>query len=415
MEKKSRWAKRWGSFTPSMTKQPTLYRILFAISLVHLFNDSIQSVIPAIFPILKDTMSLSFTQLGLIGFSLSFTASLMQPVVGIYTDARPSPWLLPVGMLSTLLGMLSLAYAANYPVVLLSVVLVGIGSAVFHPEASRVAHMAAGARRGLAQSIYQVGGNIGQALAPIMTALIFYPLGQRGAIWFTLVAAAAVFVQIFVAKWYGSYLRVQANFKKTVRSVKLTKARKKAIKSAILILIFLVFARSWYGAGISNYYVFYIHETFDIAKENAQYYIFCFLAAGALGTFFGGPISDLIGRRNTIFFSMLGAAPFALMLPYADQTWTFILLLIIGFINLSSFSVAVVYAQELIPGKIGTVTGLIIGLAFGLGALGALALGSLIDWLGISTVMKLCSALPIIGLLTIFLPSDQKIKEWAAE
>lgn len=415
MEKKSRWAKRWGSFIPSMTKQPTLYRILFAISLVHLFNDSIQSVIPAIFPILKDTMSLSFTQLGLIGFSLSFTASLMQPVVGIYTDARPSPWLLPVGMLSTLLGMLSLAYAANYPVVLLSVVLVGIGSAVFHPEASRVAHMAAGARRGLAQSIYQVGGNIGQALAPIMTALIFYPLGQRGAIWFTLVAAAAVFVQIFVAKWYGSYLRVQANFKKTVRSVKLTKARKKAIKSAILILIFLVFARSWYGAGISNYYVFYIHETFDIAKENAQYYIFCFLAAGALGTFFGGPISDLIGRRNTIFFSMLGAAPFALMLPYADQTWTFILLLIIGFINLSSFSVAVVYAQELIPGKIGTVTGLIIGLAFGLGALGALALGSLIDWLGISTVMKLCSALPIIGLLTIFLPSDQKIKEWAAE
>jgi FSR family fosmidomycin resistance protein-like MFS transporter len=398
-----------------MTKQPTLYRILFAISLVHLFNDSIQSVIPAIFPILKETMSLSYTQLGLIGFSLSFTASLMQPVVGIYTDARPSPWLLPVGMLSTLLGMLSLAYAANYPLVLLSVVLVGIGSAVFHPEASRVAHMAAGARRGLAQSIYQVGGNIGQALAPIMTALIFYPLGQRGAIWFTLVAAAAVFVQIFVAKWYGSYLRIQATIKKTVKTVKLTPARKKAIKSAIIILIFLVFARSWYGAGISNYYVFYIHETFDIAKENAQYYIFCFLAAGALGTFFGGPISDLIGRRNTIFFSMLGAAPFALMLPYADQTWTFILLLIIGFINLSSFSVAVVYAQELIPGKIGTVTGLIIGLAFGLGALGALALGSLIDWLGISTVMKLCSALPIIGLLTMFLPSDKKIKEWAAE
>jgi FSR family fosmidomycin resistance protein-like MFS transporter len=400
---------------PSMSKQPTLYRILFAISLVHLFNDSIQSVIPAIFPILKDTMSLSYTQLGLIGFSLSFTASLMQPIVGIYSDAKPSPWLLPVGMLSTLLGMLSLAYAANYELVLLSVVLVGIGSAVFHPEASRVTHMAAGARRGLAQSIYQVGGNIGQALAPIMTALIFYPLGQRGAIWFTLVAAAAVIVQIFVAKWYGTYLRVQASIKKATRSVTLTKARKKEIRSAIIILIFLVFARSWYGASISNYYVFYIHDSFNIAKENAQYYIFCFLAAGALGTFFGGPISDWIGRRNTIFFSMLGAAPFALMLPYADQTWTFILLLIIGFINLSSFSVAVVYAQELIPGKIGTVTGLIIGLAFGLGALGALALGSLIDWLGISTVMKMCSALPIIGLLTRFLPSDQKIKAWAVE
>jgi FSR family fosmidomycin resistance protein-like MFS transporter len=398
-----------------MNKTPTLYRILFAISLVHLFNDSIQSVIPAIFPILKDSMSLSYTQLGLIGFSLSFTASIMQPVVGIYTDARPSPWLLPVGMLSTLLGMLSLAFAANYMLVLLSVVLVGIGSAVFHPEASRVAHMAAGARRGLAQSIYQVGGNVGQALAPLMTALIFYPLGQRGAIWFTLVATAAVLIQIFVARWYKTYLRVQSKIKKATRSISLTKARKKAVTSAIIFLIFLVFARTWYGAGIANYYVFYIHETFAIAKEHAQYYIFCFLAAGAIGTFFGGPISDRIGRRNTIFFSMIGAAPFAIMLPYADQTWTFILLLIIGFINLSSFSVTVVYAQELIPGKIGTVTGLIIGLAFGMGALGALALGSLIDWLGISTVMKLCSGLPIIGLLTKFLPSDQKIKAWSAE
>jgi FSR family fosmidomycin resistance protein-like MFS transporter len=333
----------------------------------------------------------------------------------MYTDARPSPWLLPVGMISSLLGMLSLAFAGNYAIVLLSVILVGIGSAVFHPEASRVAHMAAGARRGLAQSIYQVGGNAGQALAPIMTALIFYPLGQRGAIWFTLVAGAAVFVQIFVARWYGTYLLVQSKIKKSVKSIKLTKARKKEITSAVILLIFLVFARSWYGAGISNYYVFYIHETFLIAKENAQYYIFCFLAAGALGTFFGGPISDMIGRRNTIFFSMLGAAPFALMLPYADRTWTFVLLLIIGFINLSSFSVTVVYAQELIPGKIGTVTGLIIGLAFGLGAIGALALGSLIDWLGIATVMKMCSILPMIGLLTILLPSDHKLKAWAAE
>jgi FSR family fosmidomycin resistance protein-like MFS transporter len=399
----------------STKANPTLYRILFAISLVHLFNDSMQSVIPAIFPILKESMNLSYTQLGLIGFSLSFTASIMQPVVGMYTDARPSPWLLPVGMVSSLLGMLSLAFATNYVFVLLSVILVGIGSAVFHPEASRVAHMAAGARRGLAQSIYQVGGNAGQALAPVMTALIFYPLGQHGAIWFTLVAGAAVFVQVFVARWYGTYLRVQSKIKKSVKSIKLTKARKKAITTAIIILIFLVFARSWYGAAISNYYVFYIHETFLIAKENAQYYIFCFLAAGALGTFFGGPISDRIGRRNTIFFSMLGAAPFALMLPYADRTWTFVLLLIIGFINLSSFSVAVVYAQELIPGKIGTVTGLIIGLAFGLGAIGALALGSLIDWLGISTVMKMCSILPIIGLFTILLPSDNKLKAWAAE
>jgi FSR family fosmidomycin resistance protein-like MFS transporter len=398
-----------------MNKEPTLYRILFAVSLVHLFNDSIQSVIPAIFPILKESMALSFTQLGLIGFSLSFTASIMQPLVGLYTDARPSPWLLPVGMISTLLGMLSLAYAANYALVLLSVVLVGIGSAVFHPEASRVAHMAAGGRRGLAQSIYQVGGNVGQALAPVMTALIFYPLGQHGAIWFTLVAAAAVFVQIFVAKWYRTYLRIQSKIKKTVKSISLSKSRKKEIKNAILLLIILVFARSWYGASISNYYVFYIHEAFLIARENAQYYIFCFLAAGALGTFFGGPISDRIGRRNTIFFSMLGAAPFALMLPYADRAWTFVLLLIIGFINLSSFSVTVVYAQELIPGKIGTVTGLIIGLAFGLGALGALALGGMIDVLGVSTVMKLCSALPLIGLLTIFLPSDQKLKAWTAE
>jgi FSR family fosmidomycin resistance protein-like MFS transporter len=316
---------------------------------------------------------------------------------------------------STLLGMLSLAYAGSYVLVLLSVVLVGIGSAVFHPEASRVAHMASGPRRGLAQSIYQVGGNAGQALAPIMTALIFFPLGQRGAIWFTLVAASAVLVQIFVAKWYGTYLQVHAEHKKVSRSVVLSKARKKQIAAAVILLIFLVFARSWYAAGIANYYVFYIHETFRISKEHAQYYIFGFLAAGAIGTFLGGPISDRIGRRNTIFFSMLGAAPFALMLPYADRTWTYILLMVIGLINLSSFSVAVVYAQELIPGKIGTITGLIIGLAFGLGALGALALGSLIDWIGVANVMKMCSFLPIIGLFTIFLPSDQKVKVWAAE
>jgi MFS transporter, FSR family, fosmidomycin resistance protein len=395
--------------------RPTLYRILFAVSLVHLFNDSIQSVIASINPILKTEMGLTYTQIGLVGFMLNFTASIMQPVVGLYTDAKPSPYLLPLGMVSTFLGMLTLAFATSYPLVLLSVFLVGIGSAVFHPEGSRVASMAAGSRRGLAQSIYQVGGNAGQALAPLMTIFIFYKLGLRGAIWFTLVAGAAIAVQYGISVWYRGQLQLRPKKAKNTDVRIVSADRKRRIAFAMTMLLFFVFARSWYGACISNFYAFYAIDHFHLADEShAQLYIFLFLAAGAVGTFFGGPLSDRFGRRNLIFFSMLGSAPFALILPYAGPQLAFWLLTIMGFILLSSFSVTVVYAQDLLPGKVGTVSGLVIGLAFGLGALGAVSLGSLADNTSPDFVLKLCSFLPLFGLVTFFLPSDTKLKEWAA-
>lgn len=400
---------------PQPDTKPTVLRILLAISIVHLFNDSIQSIIPAILPILKDTMNLNYMQAGIIVFALNMTASIMQPVVGLYSDRKPSPYMLPLGMGMTCLGVFGLAFSPNYWLILLSVMLVGLGSAVFHPEGSRVAYMAGGSHRGLAQSIFQVGGNAGQSLASIMTALIFVPLGQRGAIWFTLVAGLAIVVQIYIAKWYGGYLAAHPRPVKSSAVRKVSPARKKQITFAVVLLVFLVFARSWYHSGVSIYYPFYLMDKFHVSLEHAQIYIFLFAAAGALGTFIGGPLADRFGRRNMIFFSMLGSAPLAIVLPYANELWAYVILLINGFIILSSFSVTVVYAQELIPGKVGTVSGLITGMAFGLGALGAVALGSLIDKFHLPVVMQMVSFLPLLGLLTFFLPSDRKLKEWAQD
>ncbi|WP_239635512.1 MFS transporter [Paenibacillus sp. H1-7] len=400
---------------PQPDTKPTVLRILLAISIVHLFNDSIQSIIPAILPILKDTMNLNYMQAGIIVFALNMTASIMQPVVGLYSDRKPSPYMLPLGMGMTCLGVFGLAFSPSYWLILLSVMLVGLGSAVFHPEGSRVAYMAGGSRRGLAQSIFQVGGNAGQSLASIMTALIFVPLGQRGAIWFTLVAGLAIVVQMYIAKWYGGYLAAHPRPAKSSAVRKVSPARKKQITFAVVLLVFLVFARSWYHSGVSIYYPFYLMDKFHVSLEHAQIYIFLFAAAGALGTFIGGPLADRFGRRNMIFFSMLGSAPLAIVLPYANELWAYVILLINGFIILSSFSVTVVYAQELIPGKVGTVSGLITGMAFGLGALGAVALGSLIDKFHLPVVMQMVSFLPLLGLLTFFLPSDRKLKEWAQD
>ncbi|WP_438434245.1 MFS transporter [Gorillibacterium sp. sgz500922] len=394
---------------------PTVYRVLFAISLVHLLNDSIQAVFPAMNRIFLESLHLSYTQLGFIAFGLNFTASIIQPIVGMYTDRKPMPLLLPLGMVSTLLGMLLLALTHSYPMVLLSVVLVGIGSAVFHPEGSRVANLAAGPRRGLAQSIFQVGGNGGQALAPVFTLFILLPLGQPGAIWFTLVAGLAVLVQCYVARWYGKQLALGARKARSSRPVVMTKERKRQIAAALWLLIFLVFVRSWYHASILNFFTSFLVEHRGLSDNASQYYLFAFLGAGAVGTFAGGPLADRFGRKAVLFFSMLGAAPFALALPYASAPVQFVLLLIIGFILLSSFSVAVVYAQELIPGKIGTVSGLITGLAFGLGAVGAVALGSLIDLTSLPAVMKACSFLPLIGVVTYYLPSDAKLREWSGD
>jgi MFS transporter, FSR family, fosmidomycin resistance protein len=392
----------------------TMYNILFIISLCHLLNDSLQSVVPAMFPILEKSMELSFTQLGLIAFSLNMVASILQPVVGWYTDKRPRPYALPIGLTSSMLGILGLALAPSYWMVLISVIFIGFGSAVFHPEGSRVTHMAAGNRRGLAQSIYQVGGNSGQALAPVFTALILVPFGQFGGIWFTIVAFIAVLFLIYIARWYSTQLKTLAGQIKKKQVVKNGLGpHAKSIKAAILVLILLVFARSWYGSAISNFYTFYAIKTYDVSIAHSQTFIFVFLFMGAVGTLFGGPLADRFGRRNIIFLSLIGAAPLTLLLPFVGPAIAYILLALTGLILMSSFSVTVVYAQELIPGKIGTMSGLIVGLAFGMGAIGSVALGALIDWTGIQTTMIAVSFLPILGLLTFLLPSDQKLKEWS--
>lgn len=394
----------------SLTWQATtVYSILFSVSLVHLLNDSIQSVIPAIFPVLQQSLQLSYTQIGWIAFTLNITASMFQPLIGLYTDAKPKPFLLPAGVVFSLLGMVVLAFASDFWQVILSVVLIGVGSSVLHPEASRVAHLAAGPRKGLAQSIFQTGGNVGQALAPVFTALIFVPLGQFGIIWFTLAALAAIIVQIYVARWYRGYLQGQAVKKKETlpREKRLPAAK---VAYAIGILIMLLFSKFVYMASMTGFYAFYLIEKHGLTTGEAQVLLFVLLVAGALGTFAGGPLADRFGRRNMIWFSILGTAPFSMLLPFANPFWSAVLCFFIGFILLSGFSVIIVYAQELLPGKVGTVSGLFFGLAFGLGGLGSVVLGALADHTSITFVIQICAYLPLIGLLAAFLPTDAALR-----
>lgn len=395
--------------TGSSVAQTTVYSILFSISLVHLLNDSIQSVIPAIFPILHESLALSFTQIGWIAFTLNVTASMFQPLIGLYTDSKPKPLLLPIGVVFSLLGMIVLAFASSFVQVLISVILIGLGSSVLHPEASRVAYLAAGTRRGLAQSIFQTGGNIGQALAPVFTALIFVPLGQFGIIWFTIAALVAIVVQMYVARWYGSYMKRQTAKKKATRS-KASELPASKVAYAIGILIMLLFSKFVYMASMTGFYAFYLIDKHGLSTSKAQIFIFVLLAAGALGTFAGGPMADWLGRRNMIWFSILGTAPFSLLLPFANLFWSAVLCFFIGFILLSGFSVIVVYAQELMPGKVGTVSGLFFGLAFGLGGLGSVVLGTLADHTSITFIIQICAYLPLIGLLAAFLPTDAALR-----
>lgn len=390
----------------------TVYSILFIIGMCHLLNDSLQAVIPAMFPILERSLGLSFTQLGLIAFTLNMVASVMQPVIGMYTDKRPIPYALPLGLTSSMFGMLGLAFAPNFSMILLSVFFIGIGSAAFHPEGSRVAYLAAGPRRGLAQSIFQVGGNAGQALAPLITALVLVPLGQFGAIWFTLVAGLAVLFLIYIARWYSVQLIAFTKKRAAESNVNKNLAPKKAIRNALIVLVFIVFARSWYHSAISNFYAFYAIDSYHLTIAKAQIYIFTFLFMGAVGTFLGGPLADRFGKRTIILLSLLVPAPFAVLLPFVNNMIAIILLSFIGLCLMSSFSVTVVYAQELVPGKIGTMSGLIVGLAFGMGAIGSVALGSLIDFIGLSVTMIVISLLPLFGLLTFLLPTDRKIANW---
>lgn len=398
----------------SASGDQTIYSILVIIGLCHLLNDSLQAVIPAMFPILENSLGLTFTQLGLIAFTLNMFASVMQPVVGLFTDKHPMPFALPVGLMSSMIGMLGLALAPNFQVILISVLFIGVGSAVFHPEGSRVAYLAAGPRRGFAQSIYQVGGNTGQALAPLITAIVLVPLGQFGAIWFTLIAGLAVLFLIHIAKWYAVRLKDFAKSSRSKTKTKVSKEVSKGIKSALIILVFLVFARSWYQNAIANFYAFYVIDNYGLSIAQAQIYTFTFLLMGAVGTFLGGPLADRFGKRNIIYLSLLAPAPFTLALPYVNAFISILFLALIGFLLLSSFSVTVVYAQELVPDKIGTMSGLIVGLAFGMGAIGSVAIGSLIDWIGLTSTMIFISLLPLLGVLTHYLPSDEKVNEWYA-
>lgn len=379
------------------------FRVLGAISLSHFLNDAIQSLILALYPLLKGKFQLSFAQIGLITLAYQATASLLQPMVGLYTDRHPRPYSLAFGMSCTLVGLLVLAVAPNYGMLLLAASLVGTGSSIFHPESSRVARMASGGRHGLAQSIFQVGGNMGTAMGPLMAAWIIIPRGQHSAAWLSLAALLAISLLWKVGGWYRRRQALTVGSSKPHRGLH-PYLPASTVFTSMSILLVLIFSKYFYLASLSSYYIFYLMERFGISVQSAQIHLFSFLFAVAAGTVIGGPIGDRIGRKRVIWISILGAAPFSLVMPYADLRWTGILAFIIGFILASAFSSILVFAQELIPGKVGTVSGLFFGFAFGMGGIGAAVLGRIADWRGIEFVYHVCSYLPLLGILTAFLP-----------
>jgi len=379
--------------------------ILAAISVSHLLNDLIQSLLPAIYPILKDAFHLDFGQIGLLTLTFQLTASLLQPLVGSYTDRRPRPFSLVVGMGFTLVGLLTLSRAGSFPVLLLAAALVGMGSSIFHPESSRVARMASGGRHGLAQSVFQVGGNAGTAIGPLLAAFIVVPLGQPSIAWFSIVALLAIVILFNVGRWYQDRL-VALRARPRPPEVK-SAHTKMRIAVSITILMLLVFSKNFYTASITSYFTFYLISKFQLSVQDAQVHLFIFLAAIAAGTVLGGPVGDRIGRKYVIWISILGVLPFTLALPYANLFWTSVLSILIGLILSSAFSAILVYATELVPGRVGMIAGLFFGLSFGMGGLGAAVLGHLADLTSIETVYKVCSFLPAIGLLTVFLPNER--------
>ena len=379
----------------------TRYKVLAAISLSHFLNDLLQSLIIAIYPLLKGNYDLNFTQIGLLTLTYQLTASLLQPVVGIYTDRHPQPYSLVFGMGSTLLGLLLLSHAPSFPLLLIGAAVVGLGSSIFHPESSRVARMASGGRHGLAQSIFQVGGNGGTAMGPLLAAMIVLPFGQGSLAWFALLALLAMLVLFRVGQWYQHQHRQQSANRVRPHS----DLPRRRVVVAVGVLLLLIFSKHFYLASLTSYYTFYLMEHFGLGIQAAQLHLFLFLFAVAAGTVLGGPIGDRIGRKQVIWFSILGVAPFTLLLPHVDLLWTTILTFIIGFILASAFPAILVYAQELLPGRIGTISGLFFGFAFGMGGLGAAVMGRLADHYGIVTVYHLCAYLPLMGLITILLPN----------
>ncbi|WP_278652920.1 MFS transporter [Pandoraea pnomenusa] len=399
--------------TPAPAAQGTAFRVLSAISFSHLLNDMIQSLILAIYPLLKAGFNLSFAQVGLITLTYQVTASLLQPVVGLYTDRHPKPYSLPVGMGFTLVGLLLLAVAPNFGVLLVAAALVGMGSSVFHPESSRVARMASGGRHGMAQSFFQVGGNVGSSLGPLLAALIIAPHGRVSVAWFSVAALVAIFVLFQVSRWYAAQRAAHLG-KPAARRGGTAHLSRNQVMFAIGILLVLIFSKYFYLASISSYFTFYLISKFHVSVQSAQVHLFVFLFAVAAGTMIGGPLGDRIGRKYVIWGSILGAAPFTLMLPYANLFWTGILTVVIGLILASAFSAILVYAQELIPGKVGTVSGLFFGFAFGMGGVGAAVLGQLADATSIDFVYHVCAYLPLLGIVTILLPNVEGHKKTAA-
>jgi FSR family fosmidomycin resistance protein-like MFS transporter len=385
--------------------EKTIFSILLTISFSHLLNDTIQSLIPSIYPLVKNSFDLSFSQIGLITLTFQMAASVLQPVVGSYTDKKPNPFSLAIGMGFTLVGLVLLSLAGSYYFILIAVALIGIGSSVFHPEASKVAHMAAGERPGLAQAIFQVGGNAGSAIGPLLAAMIVVPFGQSHIIWFSLVALLAIVVLIGVGRWYkGNMNRIKSK-SKNLHLHSHPAFSKSKIVFAIAILIVLIFSKYFYLASMTSYFTFYLIHKFHVSVQSSQLHLFIFLAAVAAGTIIGGPLGDKFGRKYVIWFSILGVAPFTLLLPHANLFWTTILSIFIGAILASAFSAILVYAQELMPGKIGMISGLFFGFAFGMGGLGSALLGTLADHTSIEYVYNVCAFLPLIGLLTGFLPN----------
>lgn len=376
--------------------------VLGAAGLSHAMNDLLQSLIPAVYPVLKQEFALSFGQIGLITLAFQVTASLLQPFVGAYTDRHPRPYSLPIGMCVTLAGLVLLAVAPSFGVILLAASMVGVGSSIFHPEASRVARLASGGRYGFAQSLFQVGGNGGTALGPLLAAFIVVPGGQRSIAWFAIVAAVAIVVLTWIGRWYAARL---GEIRKSPVKSRVEGLPRRKVMVAVFVLMLLVFSKYFYLSSIISYYQFYLIEKFGVTQQNAEFHLFIFLGAVAVGTIVGGPVGDRFGRKLVIWGSILGILPFTLLLPYADLLWTTVLSVIIGVVLASAFSAILVFAQEMVPGKVGMISGLFFGFAFGMGGLGAAVLGVVADRTSIDAVYHLCSFLPVLGLLTWFLPN----------
>lgn len=395
-------------------QQGTTFSILILLSITHMFNDTLQNMVQAVYPLLKESLVLNFSQIGIITLVYQMSSSIFQPIIGAYTDRKPQPYSLPIGMMFTMCGILSLAFASDFIHVLLAVFLAGIGSSVFHPEASRLAHIASGGKHGLAQSIFQVGGNFGGSIGPLLAAIFIAPYGRQNIGWFAIIALVCILFMLYISRWYkGVLLRLkETRTSQDYIEPKVNKpiASKRKIISTLLILLILIFSKYVYMSSLTSYYTFYLIEKFGVSIGQSQIYLFIFLFAVALGTFFGGPIGDRFGRKYVIWFSILGAAPFALYMPYAGLTGTCILSVIIGLVLSSAFSAILVYAQELLPGKEGLIGGLFFGLAFGIAGIASAIFGKLADLHGIEYIYHIAAFMPLLGLVAGFLPNIKREK-----